>query len=85
MPKFIALRVRNSLVLHGYTPDNKEIIQEIKDEPFLEKLISVERIQSATEKYLLVSSAHGRMHYWEYEGGLEAVKVRFAAAGLVVG
>lgn len=84
MSKFISLRVRNSLVMHGYTSDNQEIIQEIKDEPFVEKLIAVERIQSATEKYLLVSSSHGRVLYWEYEGGLGELKSRLAAAGLVV-
>lgn len=84
MPQFISLRVRNSLVLHGYTPDNQELIQEIKDEPFVEKLIAVERIQSATEKYLLVTAAHGRVLYWEYEGGLGALKSRLAGAGLVI-
>ena len=51
--------------MHGYTADNQEILQEVKDEPFVDKLIAVERIQSATEKYLLVSASHGRMFYWE--------------------
>jgi hypothetical protein len=81
---FISLRVRNALVMHGYTPDNQEIVEEVKDQPFAEKLIAVSRIQSATEKYLLVSSSHGRVLYWEYEGGLASVKARLAAAGLVV-
>lgn len=84
MPHFISLRVRNALVLHGYTADNNEIMQEFTDEPFVEKLIAVSRIQSATEKYLLVTSSHGRVLYWEYEGGLSALKERFTTAGLVI-
>ena len=83
--KFISLRVRNALVMHGYTADNQEIVETFHDEAFVEKLIAVERIQSVTEKYLLVTSSHGRVMYWEYEGSLASVKERLAAAGLVVG
>ena len=61
--KFIAIRVRNSIVMHGYTNDNTEIVEEIKGEEFVEKLISIERIQSVSEKYILVSSSHGRVLY----------------------
>ena len=81
---FISLRVRNAILMHGYTDDNVEIVEEFKDETFVEKLIAVDRIQSVTEKYLLVTSSHGRVMYWEYEGSLAAVKERLAAAGLVV-
>ena len=83
--KFISLRVRNAILMHGYTADNVEIVEEFKDEAFIEKLIAVDRIQSVTEKYLLVTSSHGRVMYWEYEGSLAAVKDRLAAAGLVIG
>ena len=83
--KFISLRVRNALLMHGYTADNQEIVEEFKDEAFVEKLIAVDRIQSLTEKYVLVTSSHGRVMYWEYEGSLASVKERLAAAGLVVG
>lgn len=82
--KFIALRVRNALVMHGYDDNNREIVDEIRDEPFVDKLIAIERIQSVSEKYLLVSSSHGRLMYWEYEGGLAAFTRRLADAGLVV-
>ena len=82
--KFISLRVRNALLMHGYTPDNQEIVEEFKDEAFVEKLIAIERIQSLTEKYVLVTSSHGRVMYWEYEGSLASVKDRLAAVGLVV-
>ena len=83
--KFISLRVRNAILMHGYTADNQEIVEEFKDEAFVEKLIAVDRIQSLTEKYVLVTSSHGRVMYWEYEGSLASVKERLAAAGLVVG
>ena len=82
--KFISVRVRNSIVMHGYTADNTEIIDEIKDEEFVEKLIAIERIQSITEKYILVSSSHGRVLYWEFEGTLAEIKERLGNAGLVV-
>lgn len=83
--KFIALRVRTAIVMHGYTDENQEIVEQFDDQPFVEKLIAVERIQSVSEQYLLVTSSHGRVMYWEYEGDLAAVKARLQAAGLVVG
>jgi hypothetical protein len=79
------VRVRNALVIHGYTADNQEIVEEISGEEFVDKLIAVDRIQSATQRYLLVTSSHGRVLYWEYEGGLETVTARLASAGLVIG
>ncbi len=82
--KFICLRVRNAILMHGYTSDNVEIVEEFTDEAFVEKLIAVDRIQSLTEKYVLVTSSHGRVMYWEYEGTLAVVRERLAAAGLVV-
>jgi hypothetical protein len=82
--KFISLRVRNAILMHGYTADNQEIVEEFEDEAFVDKLIAVDRIQSLTEKYVLVTSSHGRVMYWEYEGSLASVRQRLAAAGLVV-
>ena len=82
--KFISVRVRTAIVMHGYTEDNQEIIEEFNDEPFVEKLLAIERIQSVTENYILVSSSHGRVAYWEYEGDLAVFKSRLASANLVV-
>ena len=82
--RFISVHVRNSIVMHGYTDGNAEITEEIKDEEFVEKLLAVERIQSISEKYILVSSSHGRVLYWEYRGGLASISKRLADAGLVV-
>jgi hypothetical protein len=69
--------------MHGYADDNSEIIDEVEDEDFVEKLIAIERIQSVSEKYILVSSSHGRVLYWEYEGNLASITTRLTNAGLV--
>jgi hypothetical protein len=77
--RFILLRVRNALVMHGYTAENQEIIEQVEGEAFAEKLIAIDRIQSVSEKYLLVSSSHGRVLYWEYEGGFAPLVERLNA------
>ncbi|MCG8275266.1 hypothetical protein [Stenotrophomonas sp. NLF4-10] len=82
--KFISLRVRNGLTIHGYTDDNIEIVEEHDDQEFVEKLISLSRIQSATEKYLLVTSSHDRVMYWEYDMTLSQLTDKLARAGFVV-
>jgi hypothetical protein len=82
--KFILLRVRNALVFHGDIPDNQEIVEEVRDADFVDKPIAVDRIQSATEKSLLVTSSHGRTMNWEYDDTLASVQARLAEAGLVI-
>lgn len=82
--KFISVRVRSALVMHGFTDDNQEVVEEIRDEAFVEKLVAIDRLQSVSEKYLLVTSSHGRVMYWEYEGGFAAMKARLSAAGLLI-
>ncbi|QLI81692.1 hypothetical protein HZU75_09205 [Chitinibacter fontanus] len=82
--QFLALRVRNALLMHGYDEQQCEITEAIEGEHFVEKLIAVARIQSVSEQYILVSSSHGRMLYWEYEGGFSALRTRLAAAGLLI-
>lgn len=82
--KFIALRVRNGLTVHGYNADNTEIFEEHHDQEFVEKLIAIDRIQSATEKYLLVTSSHGRVMYWEYDISLSQLSDMLSSAGLVI-
>ncbi|MEN9659173.1 MAG: hypothetical protein RL571_2638 [Pseudomonadota bacterium] len=82
--KYIALSVRTAMLVHGYTADNQEIIEEFHDETFMEKLIAIERIQSVTEKYLLVNASHGRTMYWEYEGDLNSIAQRLNTAGLLI-
>jgi hypothetical protein len=82
--KYISVRVRNGLVCHGYDANNQEILEEVEDDTFVEKLLAVDRIQSIGEKYLLVTGSHGRVMYWEYEGGFEALKSRLHKAGLLL-
>ncbi len=82
--KFIALRVRLSLVVHGYTPDNTEIVEHRDEAPFADKLVAIERIQSISDRYLLVTGSHGRVMYWEYEGGFDEVRRRLEQAGLLI-
>ena len=81
--KFISLRVRNGLTVHGYNADNTEIVEQHHDQEFVPKLIAVNRIQSATEKYLLVTSSHGRVMYWEYDMSLTELTALLSSAGLV--
>ena len=82
--KFLSLRVRSAIVMHGYDSENRELLEQVPAEPFVEKLIAIERIQSVSERYVLVTSSHGRVMYWEYEGGLASVTERLTRAGLVV-
>lgn len=82
--KYISVKVRPAFVIHGYGADNEEIVQTFGDEAFSERVLLVERIQSISDQYLLVTSSHGRIMYWEYEGGISAMKQRLAQAGLLV-
>jgi hypothetical protein len=84
MMRFITLKIGNFMIFHGYDENNQEIIEHVTVEAPANKLIAIDRILSATEKYLLVTGAAGRQMYWEYEGGLAALTDKLAAAGLVV-
>lgn len=80
---FIRLKVRTAFIVHGYDAHNREVVEQVNETEFVEKLLRIERIQSVSEKYLLVTCNHGRVGYWEYEGGLVALKARLQAAGLL--
>lgn len=81
---FIRLKVRAAFVVHGYDEQNRELIEQVNEPEFVEKLVRVERIQSVSERYVLVSSSHGRVAYWEYDGGFAALGARLEAAGLLI-
>lgn len=81
---FIRLKVRAAFVVHGYDEQNRELIEQVNEPEFVEKLVRVERIQSVSEKYVLVLSSHGRVAYWEYDGGFAALSARLEAAGLLI-
>ncbi|GAB7125611.1 hypothetical protein JCM19000A_01180 [Silvimonas sp. JCM 19000] len=82
--KFIRLKVRTARIVHGFDAQNAEIIEEPLDEAYTIKLVAIDRIQSISERYLLVTGGHGRLMYWEYKGGMDALAQRLAKAGLLL-
>jgi hypothetical protein len=71
---FIKITTSDYLIIHGYDADNKEIIESVKVEKPMEKIVAVSRIQSLSEKYVLVTGSHGRLMYWEYLEGYDDIK-----------
>lgn len=82
--KFIALRVRPNRTYHGYDTDNRPISEEVEGNSFVEKVIAVDRILSVTEDNLYITTPHGRVQTWSYEGSLENVKSLLAESGLLL-
>lgn len=81
--KYLEVSVRTAHIVHGFDEDNREIREPGQDD-FTTKLVAIERIQSISEQYLLVTGSHGRVMYWEYEGGLAQLRERLDAAGLML-
>jgi len=81
---FIEVNVKTAMIVHGFDYNNKEIVEEVNETDFVTKIVAVERIQSISENYLLVSSSHGRVMYWEYEGSLETIRAKLEAADLLL-
>ncbi len=71
---FIEVVVQNHLVSHGFDANNQEIIETVEVEKPAKKYLSMDRIQSISEKYILTTYSHGRLVYWEYEGSYEQLK-----------
>lgn len=71
---FIEIEVRLGIVVHGYDNKNKEIEEVFNETDYMKKIIAIERIQSISEKYILVKSSHGRVMYWEYKGTMKELK-----------
>ena len=82
--KFIKVKVKDYIVMHGYDQNNKEIEESVSVESFSEKLIAIDRIMSISEKYILTSYAAGRIIYWNYQGGLLELEKQLAAADMLV-
>ncbi len=74
---FVELEVKLGLIVHGYDQDNKEIQEE-----FTKKIVALERIQSISEKYILVKSSHDRVMYWEYKDTMEQLKHKLLGIGI---
>ena len=64
---FIKITTGNYLIVHGYDDKNKEIIETVTVEKPMVKIVAISRIQSISDKYILVTGSHGRLMYWEYE------------------
>lgn len=82
--KFIEVDVKTEIIVHGYDDENREIIEDVHDQSFMTKLVAIDRIQSISDQFLLVSSSHGRVMYWEYKGMMSDLKRKLADAGLMV-
>jgi hypothetical protein len=72
--KFIELTLGNYIIVHGYDSQNKEIAEEINVEEFSKKIISMSRIKSVSNNYILTDYIDGRWIYWKYEEDYEHVK-----------
>lgn len=82
--KFIEIEVRTKYVVHGYDLSNREIEEDVSEKEFVKKLVSVDRIQSISEQYILVTSSHDRVMYWEYKGTMQKIKEKLSANGLFI-
>lgn len=81
---FIELEVKTAIIVHGFDNNNHEIIENIIENEFTKKLISLDRIKSISEKYVLVTSAFGRQMYWEYNCSFEELKALLNNNSLIV-
>lgn len=72
--RFIEILVKDHLISHGYDENNKEIIEEVFVEKPVKKFLSVDRIQSVSEKYILTTYGFNRLVYWEYQESYEEIK-----------
>jgi hypothetical protein len=82
--QFVRLMVRTAFVVHGYDADNHEVIEQVDETEYVEKLVRTDRIQSVSERYVLVTSSQGRMAYWEYDEELASLRTRLEGAGLLL-
>ncbi|HEY9702190.1 MAG TPA: hypothetical protein V6C58_07075 [Allocoleopsis sp.] len=81
---FIKITTGNYLIVHGYDENNKEIIEEVVVEQPMLKVVAVSRIQSISEKYILVTGSHGRLMYWEYEENFDDLQRILKSQGLLL-
>jgi hypothetical protein len=51
--KYIELQVRTAIVVHGYDSDNKEIEELVSEPDYVRKVISIDRILSISEQYVM--------------------------------
>ena len=56
----------------------------LNEADFMKKIVAIDRIQSISEKYILVKSSHDRIMYWEYKETMEELKQRMLDAGITI-
>jgi len=81
---FIELEVKTAFIIHGFDNQNNEIQEQINEVNFTKKIIAIERIKSISEEYLLVTSSHNRIMYWEYKGSLSEVKQKLKNINIAI-
>jgi hypothetical protein len=81
---FIEIVTKNFIIVHGYDEVGKEISEEVIVPLPTKKIMAISRIQSITEKYILTTSAHGRVIYWEYEGNYQTIFDQLKTAALII-
>ncbi|MBC6998557.1 hypothetical protein [Cytophaga sp. FL35] len=74
MKKFVELHLGSHIISHGYDDSNTEIEESVTVEGFSKKLVSVDRIKSLSEKFILTDYLDGRWIYWEYQENYDEVK-----------
>jgi len=74
--EFIELELGSHVIVHGFDDNNQEITEEVKVNCFSKKVVSINRIKSISEKFILTDYAHGRWIYWEYKEDYQILKER---------
>lgn len=72
--KFIELRLGSHQILHGFDNNNKEILETVNVDGFIDKLVAVNRIKSVSENAILIDYGFDRLVYWQYDGTLKDIK-----------
>lgn len=79
MSRFIEVSLGSFVISHGYDKNNKEEEEKVVVENFSKKVVSINRIKSLSEKYILTDYLDGRWIYWEYEEDYETLKNKLLA------
>jgi hypothetical protein len=80
--KFLDVEVKTGLIFHGFDSNNQAIQEEVSEEAYVRKLVSLDRVRSISEQYILVTGADGREMYWEFKGSLDDLKNKLKAIGV---
>lgn len=71
---FIELTLGSYMISHGYDSNNKEITETVTIDGFSKKIVTLSRIKSVSQKYILTDYLDGRWIYWEYQESYNSVK-----------